>query len=349
MKGKQILALTLSAAMVVGSSLTVFAEDQKGSDQGTGEIQYVETGDVFNVVLPTDAGTTFDYLLDPDGLIAKTGGSRYSGKTFDDGKTVYFLHASKVDGTIGGTAGTSNCDYSDTSDEIKVINKSTGAVDLTVTAKIAEADGVKMDADGTFNGAEAGNLYLALVGNNGTADEKKAIDTAGVELTANIEADNNAYETAWEVDSEDATKGKYVKKLTTAAQAADYTGFKTYTFKLTGACKANDTALTALKENAPKIDLTWSVKDFTENSVLTLENGVLTAKINVADFKNGTLKIGDTVGALNTQAGTWGGEDGAVTFTFNSTWANAIKGQTCVVTVNLKDDTSYTASFDVPN
>ncbi len=85
-----------------------------------------------------------------------------------------------------------------------------------------------------------------------------------------------------------------------------------------------------------------------EADVITLEDGVLTVKINVADFKDGTLKIGDTVGALNTSAGTWGGEDGAVTFTFNSTWANAIKGQTCEVTVNLKDGTtSYTASFDV--
>lgn len=254
MKGKRFLALTLSAAMVVGSSLTVFAADQKGADEGTGEVQYVEKSDVFAVVLPTDAGTTFDYLLDPDGLIGKTGGTRYAGKTFDDNKTVYFLHAAKVDGTVGGTSGTANCDYTDTSDVITVTNKSTQAVDLTVTAKIAAADGVKMAASSTLTGDE--NLYLAIIGKNDTAaDETKALTTEGVTLTGAIAADPNAYEVTWK-------DGKYEKALRTNESETPF-AFKSYTFKLTGACKANDAALTALKENPPKIDLTWSVKDFT--------------------------------------------------------------------------------------
>lgn len=256
MKTKRFLALALAATMATGSSMLALAADQQGSGEGNGEVQYVETSDVFDVVLPTNSGTAFDYLLDPDGLIAKTDGGRYSGKVFDDDKTVYFLHAQKVDGTVGGTAGTGNCDYTDTSDAITVTNKSTQAIDLTVTAKIAEADGVKMDADGTF--AADGNLYLALVGNDGTTDDVKALTTAGVELKASIEADSDAYEVKW-----DDASGKYVKSLTTEANATDYTGFKSYTFKLTGACKAGDTALTALKENPPKVELTWSVKDFT--------------------------------------------------------------------------------------
>lgn len=259
MKGKRFLALALSTAMVLGCSATAFAADKSGAGEGSGEVQYLAEDDIFDVVLPTDAGTAFDYLLDPNGLIAATGGDRYSGKIFDDGKTVYFLHAAKVDGTVGGTAGTANCDYTATSDEIKVTNKSTEAVDLTVTAKIAEADGVKMDADGTF-ATNGGNLYLALVGNDGTNDTTKALTTAGVELQANIAADANAYEVKWDATGD---TGKYVKALTTAAQVADYAGFKSYTFKLTGSCKANDDALSALKENPPKIDLTWSVKDFT--------------------------------------------------------------------------------------
>lgn len=262
MKGKKLLALALSASMVAGSNMMALAADQKGEDEGTGEVQYVATSDVFSVVLPTEAGTTFDYLLDPDGLIKATSGSRYNGKVFDDDKTLYFLHASKVDGTVGGTAGTANCDYTDTSDEITVINKSTGAVDLTVTAKIAAADGVKMAATADMTG-DGENLYMALVGNDGAADDTKAITTEGVELTASIAPDANAYEVKWIPGTGDEA-GKYEKSLTTAAQASDYTGFKSYTFKLTGACKANDTALTALKENPPKIDLTWSVKDFTD-------------------------------------------------------------------------------------
>lgn len=261
MKSKKFLALSLCAAMVVGSSMTVFAADQGGSGAGSGEVQYMATSDVFSVVLPTSSGTTFDYLLDPDGLIEATHGDRYSGKTFDDGKTVYFLHASRVDGTVGGTAGTANCDYSDTSDAITVINKSTQAVDLTVNAKIAAANGVTMAASADMSG-EGENLYMALVGNDGTNDTTKVLTTDGVELTASIGADANAYEVKWIAPDGDQP-GRYEKQLTTAAQASDYAGFKSYTFKLTGTCKANDAALTALKENPPKIDLTWSVKDFT--------------------------------------------------------------------------------------
>lgn len=261
MKGKSFLALTLSAAMVVGSSLTVFAADQEGADEGTGEVQYVTVGDVFNVVLPTDAGTAFDYLLDPSGLIAATDGDRYTGKAFDDGKTVYFLHEAKVDGTVKGQTGTANCDYTDTSDAITAINKSTEAVDLTVTAKIAEADGVTMAATSDMSG-EGENLYLALVGNDGSTNETKAITTEGVKLEASIAADDDAYEVKW-VSGTGDKPGQYEKQMTTAASADGYTGFKSYTFKLTGACKANDAALLALKENPPKIDLTWSVKDFT--------------------------------------------------------------------------------------
>ena len=69
MKRKQIVAMALSMSMAAGSSMMAFAADLNGADEGTGEVQYVEKSDVFNVVLPTDAGSTFDYLLDPEGLI----------------------------------------------------------------------------------------------------------------------------------------------------------------------------------------------------------------------------------------------------------------------------------------
>lgn len=277
MKGKRFLALVLSFAMVAGSGLTVFAADKEGSEEASGEVQYLEKSDIFDVVLPTDAGTTFDYLLDPEGLIKKTNGGRYSGKAFDDDKTVYFLHAAKVDGIVGGTAGTANCDYTDTSDAITVTNKSTKAVDVKVTAKISAADGVTMATAPAMSG-DGENFYMAIVGKNDTdADETKAITTAGVELTGSIAADPNAYEVRWNTN-------KYEKVLTAAAQATGYTGFKSYTFKLTGACKANDISLTALKENPPKITLTWSVKDFTvpENSAPSIATRSYSVTTNTA-------------------------------------------------------------------
>ena len=97
-----------------------------------------------------------------------------------------------------------------------------------------------------------------------------------------------------------------------------------------------------------KDDLTYGFKAEADDT-LTLVDGVLTAKIKVADFASGSLKIGDTTAELGSKAGTWGGADDAVTFTFNTTWADAMKGKTCVATVKLKDGSTLTASFDVPN
>ena len=101
---KKILAAALATTMVMGSSMAVFAADQEGGASGEGETQYVEENDVFNVVFPTvaEGATTFNYLLDPNGLIAETDGDRYTGKVFDDDKSVYFLRSEQVDGTVGG-------------------------------------------------------------------------------------------------------------------------------------------------------------------------------------------------------------------------------------------------------
>ncbi len=112
--------------------------------------------------------------------------------------------------------------------------------------------------------------------------------------------------------------------------------------------KYDITGISATAYGDVEDDLTYGFK--AENSALTLENGVLTAKIAVADFASGSLKIGDTTAELGSKAGAWGTtDDGDVTFTFNATWADAMKGKTCIATINLKDGSTLTATFDVPN
>lgn len=324
MKGKRLLALALSAAMVTGSSVTVFAADEKGGEQGKGELQYVATSDVFRVVLPVEkaegAASTFDYIIDPDGLIAATKDQtdkRYTG-TFEAGKTVYFKHATAVGGN----------DYTDTSDELTVTNKSTQDVVLTVTAKVAEADGVTMDADGTFSAATgAGNLYMALKGkvSGETNDTTTVITAEGVKVDVTIPKDPSAYEVKW-----NATAKQYEKALTAAASATDgsYTDFKTYTFKLTGACKANDAALLALKENPPKVDLTWSVKDFTVTAPTTVTGTRIT---------NGSgAQVYNTSAALATRL-----KSGSVQFLFDNV-TNDVSG--LAVSKIVIDGTEYDTS-----
>ncbi len=86
-----------------------------------------------------------------------------------------------------------------------------------------------------------------------------------------------------------------------------------------------------------------------ENSAITLNGNVMTIMLNGGTFKSGTLKLGDTTAPLASSAGTWGSITDGVTFTFNSTWAAAIKGKTVEVSVTLEDGTVLTESFNVPN
>lgn len=87
---------------------------------------------------------------------------------------------------------------------------------------------------------------------------------------------------------------------------------------------------------------------YKKDDTLTFADGVITAKVKVADFKDGTLKLGDTVAKLDTKAGAWGGGDDAVTFTLNKAWSDALKGKSFEVTVLLKNGDSSTAIFTIP-
>lgn len=325
---KKALAVSLAASMVLGSSVMAFAADKEASASGSGDLEYIAKSDVFDVVFPTVAedATTFDYILDPDGLIAATKGDKYTGKAFDDGKTMYFLRSTQVDGTVGGSAG--KADYTDSSDEIKVVNKSTQGVNLVVEAKVEAVDGITMKADTTFGTTEP-ELYLAIKGTDGTnAAETTPITAAGVEIKKTIAEDAAAYEVKW-----NSTDKQYEKQLTTAAQAADYAGFKTYTFQLTGAC--NQVAgWSALKDKAPKVDLVWSVKDFTVTGpqITLTQQGLVTVTGLTADqnFESVTILVGDKEWGMNDAPATWNTDSwssengGSFTVQMSDTWIDFI-------------------------
>lgn len=288
---KRILAVGLAAAMVMGSSAVAFAAEGAGS--GTGSLDIVEKSDVFDVVLPLDSGTTFNYILDPTGVIKATGAEKYSGATFADGKTVFFANAATTEG--------GSVSYSDTSDAIKAENKSTMDVTIKVSAKVAAVEGITMANSATFDSADtSASLYLALKDDN-ASNTDKAITTDGVEVTSTIEALDDAYETKYE-------DGKYVKKLKT-----DATGFKTYSFQLTGACNPKG-EWTGLTETPPAVSLVWSIEDPTapkgpqvtlsEAGLITVTG--LTADANVKDANTDiTLGVDGAMYPMDGAAADW--------------------------------------------
>lgn len=338
---KKALAGILAGTMVIGTSLTVFAADENGSTTGTGSLDIVEKSDVFSVVLPTipeNGDTTFNYILDPTGVIKDTEGAKYSGATFADGKTVFFANA----GASGGAV-----TYSDTSDTLTITNKSTMDVDVTVKATVKAVDGIKMASSGTFDASDTeAKLYLALKDAD-TANSEKAITTDGAELTSTIQALAGAYETKYE-------GGKYVKKLKDTA-----TGFKTYSFQVTGACNPNG-AWNGLTENPPEIEVVWNVKDptVTGPQMTVSQTGLITITGLTSEKNYSALKIQNSNGGpyhVNDAACTWGEdnynaeEGGSLTCQLGEEWLSTLRGITTGKAIlELTDGSKVEVNISIP-
>lgn len=299
MKLKKILVAALAVTMIMGSSSMAFAAEQKGEGAGAGDLDVVKDSDVFSVVVPTDAGTTFDYIVDPLGVIKETDAEKYGNKVFEDGPTVFFQN---TDAEV--SPGEYN--YSGTSNKLKAINKSTKAVDLSVEATLTGTDEVTMAEAGTVTGTTDVLLNLQL---NGGAAGAAASETAAIgagssdaEITAAIDETANAYETKY-------VNGKYVKQIKDSLTDDD---FEAYEFWLTG--KANASSDWADVTTLPEVNVVWTVTGegaeagprvtLSQSGLITVSG--LTADANVA---NGNTDIkygvdGNLYGADNANV-TW--------------------------------------------
>lgn len=341
---KKYLAGMLAASMVVGSAFTAFAADKEGEGTGTGSLDILEQSDIFDVVVPTDSGTTFNYILDPTGVIAKTDAAKYNGADFASGKTVYFGNASGgaaesgVATQSGGAGGAGS--YSELSDKITAVNKSTMDVDISVSATVEEVEGITMVESDTFAATDKkASLYLALKDAKTTSAIKA---DGGAKLTSTIKALDGAYETAYE-------NGKYTQKLKDGV-----TGFEEYSFQLTGACNPNGD-WEGLTEEPPTVTVVWTVKDPTAGPQVTMtSDGVitmsgLTAEANFAH--SAVLTYGDLSDELDTDpnmewdVSSWSVDNGGtLIFKLSPAWLNALKGKSAKVTVSLTNDTTIDAT-----
>lgn len=335
MNYKKVLAVGLTASMVMGSSVAAFAAE--GGGTGSGSLDVVEQSDVFDVVLPTDSGTTFNYILDPTGVIKATNAEKYGGADFADGATVFFANAAETEGDPAS--------YSATSDAIKAVNKSTMDVDITVKASVAAASGITMASSSTFDSADTtASLYLALKDSD-TNNSDTAITEDGVELTSTIAALDGAYETKYE-------DGKYIKKL-----KDDATGFEEYSFQLTGACNPKG-EWAGLTEVPPTVDVVWSIDDptITGPQVSVSATGMITMSGFTAEKNyvsatltnsNGTFDI--NAAPVDWDSSQWDAENGGtLTGQLGTVWMDSLRGGSGTLTVTVTGDETITASIAIP-
>ena len=158
---KRLLAVIVASTMVIGSSVTAFADDtpvtsRTADGAGTYEGNIPAFG-APSVSLPTIASGAYDYIADPNGLIQKTESSHYASTTWE-GDGVYFL---KETGKRSGTSA-----------PMELINNSAYSVDLTVTMEQKASTtkkNVNYSADKTFEGSSAKEIYLAITDGTNTS------------------------------------------------------------------------------------------------------------------------------------------------------------------------------------
>lgn len=202
--------------------------------------------DVFKVILPTipEDDTTFDYILDPQGLIELTDAKKYGGTdevAFEHDKTLYFKTSRTEDGRPV---------YDNVSNALTVTNMSSREVKITVKATIANSESITMSENSTFDADDTStSIYLALTDGTNTIP----ITSDAAVLNAVINAPEDAYETVWDGE-------KNVYELTDTAKKEDYDGFQKYSFWLTGACNAN-ADWSNVEGQIPEVFVVWEVKN----------------------------------------------------------------------------------------
>lgn len=258
---KKVLAAALAMTMVAGSSVMAAApgksyvsapdasaetsSDATGTITGGGQMEGKVDKDVFHIVVPSsvqgsNAATFngFNFVMDPQKLITKTQAAKYvTGSNivadgFVEDKTLYFVN--KTDRQLDNT-----------SDYVKVTNKSSIDVEISLEAAMQNLGSITMSETETFED-ESTSLYLAVIG----GADKKAIDaTTGAEVTGKIaKAKPGAYDTVYD----DGTGYDY--KLVND----DPTLFSTYEFALTGATNEKGNWLNVT--DTPSVQLTWKVE-----------------------------------------------------------------------------------------
>ena len=158
-KFKKRIAVLLAATMVMGSTVTVFAEGVPGTQtlNATGASEGHVERKIANVVLPTVSGAAFNYTIDPERLVKETEGAKYDGVSFTDdakAKGVYFLvDTNKYDNKTAAE------------DKFKFTNKSTFPIDVTVEVKAKDATAdtdIALVSKNAIASATDASLYLGL-------------------------------------------------------------------------------------------------------------------------------------------------------------------------------------------
>ncbi len=211
----------------------------EGNETGVGAVEGTVETDVYQVVLPTVKNSAFDFIIDPQGLINKTKGAAYDGKTFEDNSTLFFK---RTDGKVAE-------DYCSTSDVVTIKNMGSNEIEVSLYISVLPESlgGIRLSGDREFRDDTSASIYLALV------DGKNIIPIGsdGINMDMTVSA---APEVAYEY-SYDEERGEYTYQLRENISDIE---FGSYSFQITGAANGKGD-WSKLTEAKPQIKVEWKI------------------------------------------------------------------------------------------
>jgi hypothetical protein len=350
---KKLMSALMALAMVASLGVTALANgdpapqnndpapvtayaNAKGDSTGVGSNEGPMEANPIKIVLPTVADGTYNMILDPHDLIARTSNKKYNGKTF----VTNYSDDTKVNNRLFFDDDTAN-QYSNESKTATVTNKSYDDVNLVVTVEVDpktnEFEFVKTAAD--LTSTEDAQMYLAVTDGTSTVaveapgddaeatvgDPTAAVTTAGAEVTATA-----AFE--WLAAATDELKAGVNDAIdgTTITVNATYSSAK-YTFALDGSYK--DYIMAEADEVAVSGQTDVAVFDIYGTDSLTVV-GKVTITFNSANItQDDTIVVTLSEGALKQPVS-------------SATMTVKIEGNSAAYTEDVDSNGNYVWSFD---
>lgn len=263
MKEKRILLkYVAAAALIFAVSIPVRADS-------VSKVQVPLNEEIYSVLFPVineEGPSPFDFIIDPQNMLFKMGTSAYGGGTVEEGANILFYNH---DGEYG---------FSSHSDGLKVYNRSTVPVAITISARMTRIDGIELVDSPDFEDADSCQLYMALVDDDGNEIPLKE----DIEVSHTVEmrkAPDNAY--CYSYDEESAS---YRFGLSTDPKNID---FDSYSFGLTGSCNPKGNWWEIRKR--PRVVVNWKVEPLEDEEPEAEELEVLEEETSEPEEDKGSV------------------------------------------------------------
>lgn len=351
---RRFLALALAGTMVFGCTITAFAEE---SGENTSGSSVSDTADgsyeggalkypTLSVTLPTVVEDEYDYIADPNGLIAATNQEKYGDDvTFSENAQGIFFKTTVESATV----------YADTSAAKAITNQNAQDIDVTVTLEQEEAgsDIITYSDTNEFEESDTANkVYFAL--KEYVEDEEVATVEDGEEEDE-TEGDDTSSETEVQVSaltSSAAAKLEFTVAGNPDNYVADYDTESGYgyvldvdnadpewnscAFVLTGALNTN--ATWGDEVTFPTLKVTWSYAEASKNEIPT-EVSTEATSID-ADGGTVTIALPDDV-TIDEVLRTSTTSSSGFKALDNSYYSTEYSTNSVELTVNIADKTEY--------